>query len=403
MKIKHYFASLVILAIVSCASISYKDFVHQKIADFLKSHNEMTAIYKITSNSDLVSEGAQGYSNREEKKIIKLDDKMPIASSTKTMTAALILKMQEKAFLTIHDKLTKYFPDGDEMWGGKNAPGWAGEITIHHLLTHTSGLPDYVFAIKFDPSLGMNSAKKSVLSFAGQSVLTGEIGGQYNYSNTNYFILGIILEKVTCKDFGVLIKEEISDPLQLANTYIPSFEETVKFHEDKVEEASKRYFASVDKDTQKIQYSDAKSGVYLVAFADGGAVSTVDDLIKWNDALHGGKFLSEFSYKLMVTSYTEDKDPKGQTIQIGYGIKIIDLPEGNKLYFHPGSAIGIRCETGYVTYQNMSYAILSNVMYVRNANEEIDHTLTLDQQVGIEFFADEINKIVQESISKTLK
>ncbi|MDX2049767.1 MAG: serine hydrolase domain-containing protein [Rickettsiaceae bacterium] len=386
------------IILVSCGAPSHSDIAKNKISEFLKDHAEMSIIYDIEVGGKNVASGAQGLSDRSSGTKLDLNSNVPIASATKTITAALILKLQEKGMLTIYDKLTKFFEEDSEWWPNGKAPSWAHDITIHHLLSNTSGLDEYVFSMKIDPSMGLEGAKKFAFAQIAKSDLSIIPGEKYIYTNSNYFLLGLIAEKVTGKELGELYKEEFFTPLGMENTHLASFEEATNYQRGALETLPRPYFA-VTTDAG-ITYVDAKADFFFIPFSDGGIVSTVKDMMIWNKALHQGKILSEFSYKIMTTPYNEIPDRLCEKSYYGYGIKISDFGNGTIMYFHPGVFMGIRSEQGYIPTANIYFAALSNVMVQRSVTNEL--TDNKDNQIlklDIEFFRKSMADLAQEIIS----
>ncbi len=390
---KYYIAILsVFWVLLSCTTAV--DSGRKVILEFLKSHQDMACIYKIMHKNDVIAEGVQGFSDRETKEVMSLDQKMPIASATKTMTAALILKLQEKGMLTVHDHVIKYFDHDSDWWPNNRTPKWASEVTINDLLTHTSGLGEYIYSVRFDPEVGFDKVKKMILSFVAQAPTIGTVGEKYYYSNTNYFLLGLIIEKIMEQDLASVFKEELFDPLGMNDTSLPNFNDTIDYQRKKLKDFPTRYLAMLNKDGNgTTAYVEARPDFYVIAFSDGGVISTVSDLMKWNQALHSGKILSDFSYKLMTTAHTSEFQNGKALGGVGYGIKILELANGDKVYHHPGNAFGIRCENGYVPSSGLYFSILSNVMVIPSKSGAADDLNNVKNHLDIESFRNTIQNI----------
>ncbi len=360
MKLHSKFLGILLFILVACTGSSLNDEANKKFSEFFTNHKDISATYLVAHNDKIIAHGAQGFFDRE--KNINLEEKqqMPIASGTKQMTAAMILRLQERGILSVEDTLAKFLPSDSDWWTNTPMPAWANKVTIHQLLTHTSGIAEYIPALKFDIAIGHNKIKHLIAEFAAQTPLTHEPGTKYLYTNTGYFFLGIIIESLTKQDIASIFRNEFFDSLGMNDTRMASFDEAVKFQNDQLPNFPKRYFAIPTGIDPK--FIPAKVDFFVVPFSDGGVISTVSDLVKWNRAFHNGDVVSEYSYKLMTTPYTEAHDSFVKNVMSGYGVYIHTLDDGRIVYYHSGRAVAIRSEHGYIPASDIYFAILSNIM-----------------------------------------
>lgn len=379
MNIKRNIFGVLLLAIVACSSPNFKQQANAKIDAFLAKHTEISGTYAFAKGDGMLIEGAQGFFDKEKKTALTLGQAMPIASGTKQMTAAMIMRLQERGILSIQDTVAKFLPADSGWWAENKIPEWAYKVSIHNLLTHTSAIAEYIPALKFDINLGHDKIKHLIAEYAASTPLTGEVGGDYAYSNTGYFFLGLIIEKVTGQDLASLFKAEFFDPLEMKDTHMASFDEAIKFQQDQLPEYPKRYFGIPTGGEPK--YMPAKVDFFVVPFSDGGVVSTASDLIKWNKAFHKGKVVSEYSYKLMTTPYNNAHDLHAQNVKTGYGVYIYTLENGQVVYYHSGRAVAIRSEHGYIPESDIYFAMLSNVMVyeTEEMKGKIDYSNIMNQ------------------------
>lgn len=198
--------------------------------------------------------------------------KYHIASVSKTFTAAAILLLEQRGFLTTEDFLSKYiadYPSGDK-------------ITIHHLLAHTSGitnvnnLPEY----NTDASL-KHQTPETLISLFKNKPLNFQPAEKYQYSNSNYNLLAFIIERVSGKKYGDFLRDEIFIPLKMEST----------FHHDDMTQiianTAEGYAANGNFGLQKAPYLDWSSKT-----GNGSLVTTAHDLLLWDRALYGDKILS---------------------------------------------------------------------------------------------------------------
>jgi D-alanyl-D-alanine carboxypeptidase len=200
-----------------------------------------------------------------------------IGSITKQFTAALIMKLQEKGLLHVDDSIAPYLPQY----------GFPAAITIRMLLTHTSGLADFTNFSDFGQWVTNGVAEPVVLAQISQAALQFKPGTQYTYSNSNFYLLGSIIENLTGQSYAANLDQYIFHPLGLQDTY---------YDLPPANLAAAGY---------------ANSGAGLIpaiiwdrsaAFAAGALSSNVYDLVAWDSALMSGQVVSPASFQQMTTS-----------------------------------------------------------------------------------------------------
>lgn len=346
----------------------------------------MNGSYMFVDEDGVIEKGAKGIHSIVSKKSLKEDQQMPIASATKTMTAAAILKLQERGKLSVNDSVAKYLDAKSGIWTDNKIPAWANEVTIHHLLTHRSGLAEYFMGAEIDVNVPLREINKQIANFAAGQELSFEPGKKHDYNNTNFVLLGLIIEVVSGEKAGDFFEKEFFAPLGMKNTKLLGLAETLQHQKDPESmDIPSRYF--ITPTGAEPQFNLAKHPFTMTPFTDGGVASTTTDLITWHKALHSGKVLSKASYKQMTTGYYDVPCSTGVKSKIGYGLYITELENGDKLYHHAGSALAIRSESGCVVNKNLCYAVLSNVMnYVpKEMKDKIDMTKTVNQLDIIHF------------------
>ena len=288
------------------------------------------------SGSVLVAKGGKivlhkgyGYSHEEQK--IPNDEQTVfcIASITKTFSAALILKLQEQGKLSVKDSISRYMP------GFANGE----KITIHHLLTHTSGIPDYLKDKGFQ---SIDQSKpvtlEEMINFFKNKPLDFEPGTSFRYSNSGYTMLGHIIEKVTGLSFADALANYIFKPLHMEHTsYGPP--------QGNYNKLATGYMMSYKnfKRTSPVVHAS-------VSYATGAIYSTVGDLYKWHQALQQKKFLTEQS---LATAYKKDKG------NYGYGW-FTDSLYGRQRVSHDGNIPGYKSNINRFPQDDVCVIALSN-------------------------------------------
>jgi CubicO group peptidase (beta-lactamase class C family) len=234
----------------------------------------------VAENNKVILKKGYGLANMEWNLPNQADTKFRLGSITKQFTATVILQLAEQGKLKLDGKLSDYL-DYRKDTGSK--------VTIHNLLTHTSGIPNYTALPGFFQNVSRNpfTVNDFVKKYASGD-LEFEPGSKFNYSNSGYFLLGAIIEKVTGKPYEQVLQENIFDPVGMKNTGYDHYDQVI----------SKRAagYIKTPKGYQNAPYLDMS-----IPYAAGSLYSTVEDLYLWDQALNGEKILSAKSKAAMFT------------------------------------------------------------------------------------------------------
>lgn len=300
-----------------------------------------------------------GYADIENKVVVTPDTKFRVGSVTKQFTAAAILKLQENNLLSVNDKLSKFIPDfprGDE-------------VTIYMLLTHTSGIhsytnnPDFLGKVTktISPDSLVNAIKKDPYDFnPGEKML---------YNNSGYFLLGYIISKVSGKPYDAFLKENFFDPLHMNNTGI--------------------YYTGIKLENEAKGYSFA-NGAYKPALnwdmswagGAGSIYSTVDDLLKWNQALYGGKVLKKESLDAALTPAVL-KNGGEPSMRYGFGLGLAKY-RGMDVVSHSGGLHGFLTQLSYYPKEKITV-----VMFTNTSEPQVNFN---PEKIGEAFLWDKMDK-----------
>jgi CubicO group peptidase (beta-lactamase class C family) len=239
-----------------------------------------------------------------------------IGSVTKQFTATIILQLVDEGALKLDEAIGTYLPDYPKEVGSR--------VTIHHLLTHTSGIPNYTDDPSFVKDHSRNHYEPSEFAATFSRLpLDFAPGSAWRYSNSGYFVLGVIIEKVTGKPYDQVLRERVLEPLGLKQTGYDGYDGVV-------EKQAAGYVPMPDGTFQRAPFLDPS-----IPYSAGMMYSTVDDLLKWDQALSSGAFLRNASLReRMFTAHM-----KGY----GYGWRIIDTKAGDhavKIIEHGGAIPG---------------------------------------------------------------
>ena len=291
--------------------------------------NRFNGSVLVSKNGKIVYEKAYGYQDAAEQIPNTSNTIYQIGSTTKEFTAAVILKLAEERKLSLEDKLSTYFPDfkrGDE-------------ITIKHLLTHTSG----IYEILRDHMAVMESTKprtkERMLSFFINKPLDFDPGTKYAYCNSGYILLGLIIEKVTGWPYQVVVRDLILEPLEMKHS---GFDFAGLKSADKA--------MGYTKYTKKIQEPSVPWDS-TATFSAGSLYSTVGDLYLWHKGLLNYKVYNKASLETAATPYLE-----------GYGLGCwIDTFYQKKIVSHGGNILGFTGYFGRIQEEDVCVILLNNI------------------------------------------
>lgn len=263
----------------------------------------------VAKNGEIVYEKYAGSRNPlHSKDSISSSTPFHLASVSKTFTAMAIMKLQEEGKLKIEDPVSKYLP-GFPLEG----------VTVKSLLNHRSGIPNYVHYME---NLGWDRRKQmtnqDVLDFIIANhgkIQVGLPNKRFSYSNTNYALLALIVEKVTGQLFPEYMKLNFFEPLGMKDTYVFTMADSAKFLQS--------YFYSGR------QYAfDYLDQVY----GDKNVYSTARDMLKWDQALYGDFFKKE----TLDSAFTGYSFEKPGINNYGLGWRMFNLKNGRKFVYHNG-------------------------------------------------------------------
>jgi CubicO group peptidase (beta-lactamase class C family) len=291
----------------------------------------------ISKGGKVIYKHGFGYADVKAKVPVTPTTKFRIGSITKQFTAAGILKLQEDGKLSVNDKLSKYFPDFPR----------GEEVTIHHLLTHTSGIHSYTRKGDFLEKVLKPVSKEELLAYFMKDEYDFNPGERYQYNNSGYFLLGYIIEKVSGKTYDVYLKETFFDPIRMNNTGV--YTSTLKLEQE-----------ATGLTKEKNQYKAAMNWDMSWAGGAGALYSTVEDLFKWNEAVFNGKVLSKQSLDAAFTPVLLNNGNLPDGTKYGYGW-LMDSYRGQDFIGHSGGLHGFVSQLARYPKENLTVVILTNI------------------------------------------
>ena len=258
----------------------------QEVLTLANKYRQFNGSALVAENGKVIYKGGFGLANMEWNIANAADTKFRLGSITKQFTATVILQLVEQGKIKLDAKLTDYLPDYRKDTGDK--------VTIHHLLTHTSGIPSYTGLPGFFHNVSRNPYKVSdfVKQYASGN-LEFEPGTKFSYNNSGYFLLGAIIERVTGKTYEQALQEMIFDRVGMKNT-------GYDHHATIIPKRATGYSQTID------GYANAAYLDMSIPYAAGSLYSTVEDLYLWDQALYTDKLLTPQSKELMYKPFLEE-------------------------------------------------------------------------------------------------
>jgi CubicO group peptidase (beta-lactamase class C family) len=257
--------------------------------------------------------------------------KFRLGSITKQFTAAAILILQERGKLSVQNPVCNYVDGCPASWS---------EITIHHLLTHTSGIPNYTNFPDWQKTMMIPVTIDSLIGRFKDKPLEFKPGTKMSYGNSGYVTLGYIIEKVAGESYESFLQKNIFGPLQMTNTGYDTH--------DKILKNRATGYAMVDGKTVNSPYLDM-----TVPYAAGALYSTVEDLFIWNEALFNDKLLSAKSREAMMTPFQNN---------YAYGLAV-DQQFKRKIVMHGGGINGFLTVLARFPEEKVTIVVLRNDDY----------------------------------------
>lgn len=297
-----------------------------------------------------------------------------IGSTSKQFTAMCIVLLEEEGKLSVDDNLKKYFP---------KMPDYAESITIRQLLHHTSGVRDYLTLMSLAGARGDDfyTDPEVVDLIVRQKELNFAPGDEFLYSNSGYFLLAEIVERVTGDSMRVYAEDKIFKPLGMTHTH---------FHDD---------FTQIVK-SRASGYGRKKGGDFWInmttlgMIGDGGVFTSVDDLLLWDLNFYDNK-LGKADTRLIEKMLTPGNLNSGEKLDYAFGLGISEY-KGLKMVSHGGSFVGFRADMIRFPEQEFSVIVLANLGNINPSR--------LAKQVADIYLADQFTPEKKKSdVAKTPK
>lgn len=292
-----------------------------------------------------------GYADFRKKEIISDSSIFQLASVSKQFTAAAIMLLKEREQLKLTDSVTKFFPNFPYQ-----------DITITHLLNHTAGLPKYFWVAEHKWDKQKAPTNQEMMSLLAESNVERFFrpGRNFDYSNTGYFVLASIVEKISQKPFADFMRSEIFEPLEMNDSFVYSFENAP------IKEGQLKGYRLY----RGWRHLPIGGTVNDAITGDKNVYSTSKDLYKWIIGLNTGKLLSQESLNLM---YSKGKTKYNREIPYGFGFRLGTSKDEDPIIYHHGKWNGFSTSLTQYPEDDLVVIVLEHTSYnaMTNLNRKI--------------------------------
>jgi CubicO group peptidase (beta-lactamase class C family) len=325
-----------VLIIVFLSGAAFSQNLNEEIDALMNAKykaNEPGAAALITKGGKPIYRKAFGMASLENNVSMTPEHIFEIGSITKQFTAVSILMLLEQGKLSLNDPVTKYI---------ENYPMHGYTITVHHLLTHTSGIKSYTDMERWikisrndlSPLEMINMFKNEPMDFAP--------GEKYLYNNSGYFMLGYIIEKASGIPYPDFLEKNIFEPLGMKNSFYGSHSKIIK-------NRALGY-------SKEENYKNAEYLSLTQPYAAGSIMSNVDDLLIWNQAIQSNRLVKKETIQKAFTNY---KLNSGKFLNYGYGWGLDEI-NGSGTIEHSGGIFGYSTNAIYLPKEDIFVAVFSN-------------------------------------------
>jgi len=365
---KYILLSLIFISFSSCnqnvsSSTCSQANKYSEFISCMKSKGLSTGNILVYEKGEIVFQSSNGLRTIDPIDSLTLNSQFRLASVSKQFTSVAVMKLKQEGKLDYNQKVSSILNDFPH-----------DNITIKHLLQHTSGIADYIKIISQN-YVPQNSTKRDILGnneildifYNSNPKLKFQPGEKYEYSNTGYLVLASIVEEVSKQHFREFLKENIFDPLNMNNTLLYSYKEG---YDSDIPNRVFGYSLNEEKDGYELNDYHVVNDVR----GDGGIYSTINDLFKWNMALLDYKVVPK---KLLDEAWRVGTLNNGEDFGYGYGWVIGERTKP-KSVFHSGGWVGfvtylyneIDTKSGYVILTNDSSRVLVDIINSINSIRE---------------------------------
>jgi D-alanyl-D-alanine carboxypeptidase len=342
---------MLVVAIFAAISggLAHADKVDDFIQAEMKRHQIPGLSLAVLQKGKILKAKGYGFANVELNEPATAETVYQLASITKSFTATAVMQLVEDGKLTLNDKIAAHLPGLPKAWS---------EVTVWHLLTHTSGIKSYtqLAAIADNPQKEFSSGE--MIALVADLPLEFRPGERYDYSNTGYYLLGLLIEKISGQRYGAFLDQRIFKPAGMTSTRVNSFA-------DLIPRRAAGYM---------LRDGGIRNGILVnpsQPFAAGALVTSASDLAKWDAALYTDKIVKQSTLQQM---WTPAKLGNGTMSNYGLGWGTRER-EGRRYVQHNGGIIGFSTHLRRGLDDGLTIIVLANLSGRGIYAEEIAESL----------------------------
>ena len=318
---------------VTTSPTSLETSVDSLVNSYIDSTKAAGAAVAVFKKNEKVLLKSYGFADLEFKTKLPKDASFEIGSVSKQFTTAAVLQLADSGKINLDEDFTKYVKFNTQ----------GRKISVRRLMDHTSGIRGYTEMPAFGSLAPFKYPRDTLLRIVEKEKFDFEPGEALIYNNTAFFILGLILEKVTGSSYENYVQKNLFDKAGMKNSYYCS--------ESKVILNRAHGYDMGEHGLQRAGYLD-----HTWPYSAGSLCSTAEDLVKWNEALHHGKILSEKMYGEFLTTAVFNNGDKGKYAK---GITVTE-DHGKKMLEHGGGIFGFLSENRFYPNEDISIIVLIN-------------------------------------------
>lgn len=331
--------TILCLLVVFCVSLnkihaqSLEKKVDSIVLNEFKDNNGPGGVFMIAQKGNIIYQKAFGKANLELNVNLTPQNVFQLGSITKQFTAVAVLMLEEQGKLQVQNPISKYIPDYPS----------GNKITIHHLLTHTSGIKDFTKMKSLNEIAQKEMTPKAMVDFFKNEPVNFAPGEKFDYNNSGYVLLGYIIELVSGQTYADFIRTKIFEKIGMRHSYYATDRQII----------NKRAYGYHKKENGYVNKTLIN---FSVPYASGSLMSTATDMLKWQNALNQNLLLHAESTKKAFSTYRLNN---GEEFTYGYGwhIKTINHTPSRE---HGGSIFGFKTMGVYIPSADIYVLGLSN-------------------------------------------
>ncbi len=301
----------------------------EQVVQFYVSGKQFMGSVLVARDDKILLDKGYGFANLEWNIPNSASTKFRLGSVTKQFTAACILLLEERGKLKLDDPVKKHLPDAPQAWD---------KVMIFHLLTHTSGIPSFTSFPDYQTTEALPTTAEKLVARFRDKPLEFAPGEKWRYSNSGYVLLGYLIEKISGRSYTDFVQENIFKPLGMSESGYDSNAAIIAHRASG--------YAPGPKGPTNAGYIDMS-----IPHAAGALYSTTGDLLRWLQALFGGKVLRPESLQKMTTPFKSD-------YAFGLNVRTVD---GHKVIDHGGGIEGFNTHVAYYPETKLAVIVLGNL------------------------------------------